>query len=71
MLDAYEKRRRDEDYKRSYFVSIMMSLHLEEPISPDKIFNPLYYTKEEIEKMEGDSAAKDIEYFKSFKRPKT
>lgn len=71
MLDAYKARQKDADYKRSYFVSMLMNPHLQEPISPEKIFNPLYYTKEEVEKMEGDKAAEDIKYFDSFKRPET
>lgn len=71
MLEAYKVRQKDEDYKRSYFVSMIMRPHLQEPVSPDKIFNPLYYTKEEVEEMEGDQAAKDAEYFDSFKRPET
>ena len=70
LVEAYEARRKDEDYRRSYFVSMMMNPHLKEPISPEQIFDPLYYTAEEIKEKKNRQAEDEAEYFKSFGRPK-
>lgn len=70
LVEAYEARRKDEDYRRSYFVSLLMNPHLKEPISPEQIFDPLYYTAEEIKEKKNRQAEDEAEYFKSFGRPK-
>lgn len=71
LVEAYEARRKDEDYRRAYFVSLLMNPHLKEPITPEQIYDPLYYTAEEIEKKKNQQAKADAEYFKSFDRPKS
>lgn len=70
LVEAYEARRKDEDYRRSYFVSLLMNPHLKEPISPEQIFDPLYYTADEIKEKKNRQAEDEAEYFKSFGRPK-
>lgn len=49
---------------------MMMNPHLKEPISPEQIFDPLYYTAEEIKEKKNRQAEDEAEYFKSFGRPK-
>ena len=66
LVEAYEARRKDEDYRRAYFVSLLMNPHLKEPITPEQIYDPLYYTAEEIEKKKNQQAEDEAEYFKSF-----
>lgn len=70
LVEAYEARRKDEDYRRSYFVSLLMNPHLKEPISPEQIFDPLYYTAEEIKEKKNRQAEDEAEYFKSFGKSK-
>lgn len=70
LVEAYEARRKDEDYRRSYFVSLLMNPHLKEPISPEQIFDPLYYTADEIKEKKNRQAEDEAEYFKNFGRPK-
>ncbi|WP_173443345.1 hypothetical protein [Selenomonas ruminantium] len=70
MLEAYMARRKDEDFRRSYFTAMMMNPHLKEPVNPQDIFNPLYYTPEEIKTMKEKEAQSDLEYFKSFQSVK-
>ena len=43
-----------------------MNPHLKEPITPEQIYDPLYYTAEEIEKKKNQQAEDEAEYFKSF-----
>ena len=66
LVEAHEARRKDEDYRRAYFVSLLMNPHLKEPITPEQIYDPLYYTAEEIEKKKNQQAEDEAEYFKSF-----
>ena len=66
LVEAYEARRKDEDYRRSYFVSLLMNPHLKEPISPEQIFDPLYYTAEEIKEKKNRAAKEELEYFQNF-----
>lgn len=70
LVEASEARRRDEDYRRSYFVAMLINPHLKDPMSPDQIFDPLYYTAEEIEEKKNQQAEDEVEYFKSFDRQK-
>lgn len=70
LVEASEARRRDEDYRRSYFVAMLINPHLKDPMSPDQIFDPLYYTAEEIEEKKNRQAEDEAEYFKSFDKPK-
>lgn len=70
LVEACEARRRDEDYRRSYFVAMLINPHLKDPMSPDQIFDPLYYTAEEIEEKKNRQAEDEAEYFKSFDKPK-
>lgn len=70
LVEASEARRRDEDYRRSYFVAMLINPHLKDPMSPDQIFDPLYYTAEEIEEKKNQQAEDEAEYFKSFDRQK-
>ena len=65
-LKGFEDRRKDEDFRRSYFTAMLMNPHLEKPISPQTIFNPLYYSPDEIKKMQDEKKQADIEYFKRF-----
>lgn len=67
MLEAFQERRKDEDFRRSYFTAMIMSPHLKEPVNPQDLFNPLYYTQDEIRAMKEKQAMEDVEYFKSFK----
>ena len=67
MLDGYKARRKDEDMRRSYFTAMLMNPHLKEPIDPQDIFKPLYYTQEEIDRQKQEKAQEDLAYFKSFK----
>lgn len=69
LVEAYEARRKDEDYRRAYFVSLLMNPHLKEPITPEQIYDPLYYTPDEIREKKNRAAEKELEYFQSFKRP--
>jgi hypothetical protein len=46
---------------------MIMSPHLKEPVNPQDLFNPLYYTQDEIRAMKEKQAMEDVEYFKSFK----
>lgn len=39
-------------------------------MSPDRIFDPLYYTAEEIEEKKNRQAEDEAEYFKSFDKPR-
>lgn len=64
MLDAYEQRRKDEDYRRAYFVSWIIRPHVKDAIPPDDIYRPLYYTQEEIQTMKEEKAKQDLEFFK-------
>ena len=57
---------KDEDYRRSYFVSLLMNPHLKEPVTPEQIFDPLYYTADEIEEKKNRAAEEELEYFQSF-----
>ena len=68
--EAYEARRKDEDYRRSYFVAMLMNPHLKEPISPEQIFDPLYYTADEIKEKKNRAAEEELEYFQSFDQAK-
>lgn len=70
LVEAYEARRKDEDYRRAYFVSLLMNPHLKEPISPEQIFDPLYYTADEIKEKKNRQAKDEAEYFKSFGKQK-
>lgn len=70
LVEASEARRRDEDYRRSYFVAMLINPHLKDPMSPDQIFDPLYYTAEEIEEKKNRQAEDEAEYFKSFDKPR-
>ena len=70
LVEAYEARRKDEDYRRSYFVSMMMNPHLKEPIRPEQIFDPLYYTADEIKEKKNRAAEEELEYFQSFDQAK-
>lgn len=70
LVEAHEARRKDEDYRRSYFVSLLMNPHLKEPVTPEQIFDPLYYTVDEIKEKKNRQAEDEAEYFKSFGRPK-
>ena len=70
LVEASEARRRDEDYRRSYFVAMLINPHLKDQMSPDQIFDPLYYTAEEIEEKKNRQAEDEAEYFKSFDKPK-
>lgn len=47
-----------------------MNPHLKEPISPEQIFDPLYYTAEEIKEKKNRQAEDEAEYFKSFGKSK-
>lgn len=67
MMDAYRKRNKDADRKRAYLTTWIVNPHLKEPVKPDDIFNPMYYSAEEIEKMKQEKAKSDLEYFESFK----
>lgn len=71
LVEASEARRRDEDYRRSYFVAMLINPHLKDPMSPDQIFDPLYYTAEEIEEKKNRQAEDEAEYFKSFDKLKS
>lgn len=71
LVEASEARRRDEDYRRSYFVAMLINPHLKDPMSPDQIFDPLYYTAEEIEEKKNRQAEDEAEYFKSFDKTKS
>lgn len=66
IVEASEARRKDEDYRRSYFVAMLMNPHLKDPVSPEQIFNPLYYTADELNEKKNQQAEEDLEYFKSF-----
>lgn len=70
LVEASEARRRDEDYRRSYFVAMLINPHLKDPMCPDQIFDPLYYTAEEIEEKKNRQAEDEAEYFKSFDKQK-
>lgn len=70
LVEASEALRRDEDYRRSYFVAMLINPHLKDPMSPDQIFDPLYYTAEEIEEKKNRQAEDEAEYFKSFDKPR-
>lgn len=70
LVEASEARRKDEDYRRSYFVAMLMNPHLKEPIRPEQIFDPLYYTAEEIDDKKNRQAEDEAEYFKSFDKPR-
>lgn len=70
LVEASEARRRDEDYRRSYFVAMLINPHLKDPMSPDQIFDPLYYTAKEIEEKKNRQAEDEAEYFKSFDKKK-
>lgn len=71
LVEASEARRKDEDYRRSYFVAMLINPHLKDPISPDQIFDPLYYTAEEIKEKKNRQAEDEAEYFKSFDKSKS
>ena len=68
LVEAHEARRKDEDYRRSYFVSLLMNPHLKEPVTLEQIFDPLYYTADEIKEKKNRQAEDEAEYFKSFGR---
>ena len=42
MMDAYRQRQKEEDRKRAYLVTWMVNPHLEKPIKPDDVFDPMY-----------------------------
>lgn len=49
---------------------MLINPHLKDPMSPDQIFDPLYYTVEEIEEKKNRQAEDEAEYFKSFDKQK-
>lgn len=70
LVEAYEARRKDEDYRRSYFVSMLMNPHLKEPVTPEQLYDPLYYTADKIKEKKNRQAEDEAEYFKSFDKTK-
>lgn len=49
---------------------MLINPHLKEPISPEQIFDPLYYTADEIKEKKNRQAKDEAEYFKSFGKQK-
>lgn len=47
---AYNERKKEEDFRRSYFVSWIVNCQLEKPVSVNDIYEPLWVSKEEKEK---------------------
>ena len=47
-LDGYKVRLQAEDQRRAYFVSLLMSTQTKEPVKMEDIYEPLWYTQEEI-----------------------
>lgn len=45
---------------------MLMNPHLKEPISLEQIFDPLYYTADEIKEKKNRAAEEELEYFQSF-----
>ena len=68
MMNAYRQRQKEEDRKRAYLVTWMVNPHLEKPIKPDDVFDPMYYSPEELEKKKQEKMQADLEYFKSFRK---
>lgn len=50
IFHAYKERRKDEDFRRAYFISWMVNTQLRKPISPQDIFDPLWKTEEDKRK---------------------
>lgn len=45
LLDGYEARRKEEDYRRAYFISWLIAPHVKEQITADQIIEPLWGKK--------------------------
>lgn len=63
-LDGYKDRIKSQDQRRAYFVSLLMSMHTKEPVKMESIFEPLWYSEDEIKARHNDVAKADHETLK-------
>lgn len=45
LLDGYEARKKEEDYRRAYFISWLIAPHIKEQITVEQIIEPLWGKK--------------------------
>lgn len=47
IFQADKERRKDEDFRRAYFISWLVNTQLQKPINPKDIYDPLWTTAED------------------------
>lgn len=57
-------RMKREDHRRAYFVAALLSTQTKEPVTPDMLYEPLWYSSEEIEKRKNERLLRDHETLK-------
>jgi len=62
-LEGRRESLKQEDYRRSYFVSALLSTQTKNPVTADQLYEPLWYTQEEIDKRHQGNADKERERF--------
>lgn len=53
-LDGYKMRLKQEDQRRAYFVSALVSTQTKEPVTMADLYDPLWYSPEEVEKRKNE-----------------
>ncbi|WP_196602164.1 hypothetical protein [Pectinatus frisingensis] len=47
LIDGYEVREKENDFKRAYFTSWLIAPHLKEPVTVQQIMKPLHESRED------------------------
>lgn len=63
-LDGYKARQKMEDQRRAYFVSLLMSTQTKEPVKMNDIYEPLWYSLDEIKARHNNQAKQEHEELK-------